>query len=85
MKNKYYKSSSGTGKQQKCSSDRPINNTCLFLLLTKVWKEEKVWKEQEKGITVKIPMKRNMTTCWNLNLLSVPGINILRSIIIMQN
>lgn len=45
MKNKYYKSSSGTGKQQKCSSDRPINNTCLFLLLTKVWKEEKVRKE----------------------------------------
>ena len=63
-------------------ADASMSATCLVELFNKVWTEEGVPEEWQKGIIIKLPKKGDLTDCGNwrgINLLSVPGKNILQN------
>jgi hypothetical protein len=48
----------------------------LYPLLEKIWKEEKIPKEWEEGLIIKIPKKGDQSNCNNwrgITLLSIPS------------
>jgi hypothetical protein len=48
----------------------------LYLLLEKIWKEEKIPEDWEEGLIIKIPKKGDLSYCNNwrgVTLLSIPS------------
>ena len=57
-------------------ADPSTSAKCLVDLFNKVWTEEKVPEDWQKGIIIKLPKKGDLTICGNwrgINLLSVQG------------
>ena len=57
-------------------ADPATSAKCLVELFNRVWTEEKVPEDWQKGIIIKLPKKGDLTECGNwrgINLLSVPG------------